>query len=121
MQLFPVLTSILVLSSNSINYLRTTFSVILIVSVGVYLILTHENSQYDEDDDDLDESTPETAKWVNNEEIRILRKYLRFPTVSLSTNFGILSKINHLIKNEIKNEKSFICRKMCKFSEETSR
>lgn len=55
--------------------------------------MTHEKSQFDDDvdynDDDLDDSTPETAKWVDNEEIKIFRRYLRFPTVSLSTDFGI--------------------------------
>lgn len=52
--------------------------------------MTHEKSQFDDYDyEDLEDSTPETAKWVENEEIQIFRRYLRFPTVSLSTDFGI--------------------------------
>lgn len=35
-----------------------------------------------------DSSTPKTAKWVMNKEIQILRKYLRFPTISPVSNYG---------------------------------
>lgn len=65
-----------------------TFSVIIVVSVGVYYILSHENSLYDED---LDDETPETEKWVKNEEIRAFRKYLQFVTISLYGEFGTFS------------------------------
>lgn len=56
--------------------------------------MTHENSKYDDDDDDddLPESAPGTEKWTENEEIQIFRKYLRYPTVSLTTDFGIFSE-----------------------------
>lgn len=64
-------------------------SFVLAIVLGVYFTLFHGNStQFENDDDDLDYSTPETAKWVDNEEIRIFRKYLRFPTVTHDDDLG---------------------------------
>lgn len=64
------------------------FSFVIIVALGVYFTFFFDYTTQYEDDDDLSVSTPETAKWVNNEEIRIFRKYLRYPTVTHSGNFG---------------------------------
>lgn len=36
----------------------------------------------------LNDSTPETAKWVQNEEIQIFREYLRIPTVTHVDDLG---------------------------------
>lgn len=61
------------------------------VGIGVYFILNNEKSQVVESDS-LYDSSPETEKWVNNEEIQIFRKYLTFPTISLEADFGNLIK-----------------------------
>lgn len=52
------------------------------------VILAEGSTQFDEDYDILNESTPQTAKWVNNEEIKLFRKYLRFKTVSPDSDLG---------------------------------
>lgn len=64
------------------------FSAILVIGIGIYFAVFNKNSQTDDYDDFNDDLTPETAKWVNNEEIQIFRKYLRYKTVSLEGNFG---------------------------------
>lgn len=56
---------------------------------GVYYIYSNENStQTDDRNDTTSDFYPQTSKWTENEEIKILREYLRIPTVSLENDFG---------------------------------
>lgn len=74
-----------------------------------------------ENTDGLYDSTPETEKWLNNEEIQIFRKYLTYPTISLEADFGnIHLKMYYEIKYNASIKKRFDCRAMRKFSQKTS-
>ncbi|XP_031625236.1 aminoacylase-1A-like [Contarinia nasturtii] len=60
--------------------------VIIALGVGVYFYTNNESS-HTEDPDALNDLTPATAKWVQNKEIQLFRRYLRFKTISLETDF----------------------------------
>lgn len=68
-------------------YFFRASSVILVAGLALYYFATNEDSTI-ENDEILDQFTPQTEKWVKNEEIRLFRQYLRFQTVSLNSNFG---------------------------------
>ncbi|XP_055301120.1 aminoacylase-1-like isoform X2 [Sitodiplosis mosellana] len=61
--------------------------VVIALGVGIYYIVSDFNGSTKHAEIE-EEVSPETEKWVNNEEIKIFRKYLRFPTVSLDSDFG---------------------------------
>lgn len=60
---------------------------IVAIGVGIYFGVRNNNST-DDEDAILNESTPQTFKWVSNEEIKLLRKFLRFETLSLESDLG---------------------------------
>ncbi|XP_031629265.1 aminoacylase-1-like [Contarinia nasturtii] len=66
--------------------------VIVAVGVGVFFYTTRtkcplKETQEQDANYNFNDSTPATAKWVKNEEIQLFRRYLRFKTISLETDF----------------------------------
>lgn len=86
--MFNFVQTLIYLFQEKFTFIRMIFSVLLIIGATVFYILTHKNSVTSEIEEIFDDPNPKTLKWTSNEEIQILRRYLRFPTISLSGNFG---------------------------------